>query len=147
MSLGVECLLRGRAELKAEHKGSAAYRPRCNGVVTPWPRPQSTSTTTHTERMTKRAGFLAPPCPGFTPADLCLNKHLKIIIYWRATCRTRLLIWSSDCGSNVGMRGIFQRSRNSWCQRAHYDLQLTAQRRYRKISRTQQNVINVTQGN
>jgi hypothetical protein len=41
MSLDVESLWRLRAELKSIHKGPSAYRPRCDGVVAPWPRPQS----------------------------------------------------------------------------------------------------------
>jgi hypothetical protein len=41
MSLDVELLCRWRAKLKALHKGPAAYRHTCDGVVTRWPRPQS----------------------------------------------------------------------------------------------------------
>jgi hypothetical protein len=42
MSLDVKRLWRWRAELKAVHKGCVPYRPRCDGVVAPWPRPQPT---------------------------------------------------------------------------------------------------------
>jgi hypothetical protein len=41
MSPDVERLWRWRAELKMVHRGPAAYRPRCVGVVAPWPQPQS----------------------------------------------------------------------------------------------------------
>jgi hypothetical protein len=48
----VEHLWRWRAELKAVHRGHAAYRPGCNRVVAPWPRPQSISTYTQWCRVT-----------------------------------------------------------------------------------------------
>jgi hypothetical protein len=44
MSLGVERLWRRREELKAEHKGLAPYRSRCNGVIARDRDPKSTST-------------------------------------------------------------------------------------------------------
>jgi hypothetical protein len=43
MSLGVERLWRWRTELKGGTQRPAAYRSGCNGVVTQWPRSQSTS--------------------------------------------------------------------------------------------------------
>jgi hypothetical protein len=44
MSHDVDRLWRWRAELNGTAQRACSYRPRCNGVVAPWPRPQSTST-------------------------------------------------------------------------------------------------------
>jgi hypothetical protein len=47
MSHDMERLWIWRAELKGGAQRACSYRPRCDGVVAPWPRPQSTSTSTH----------------------------------------------------------------------------------------------------
>jgi hypothetical protein len=43
MSHDMERLWRWRAELNDGAQRACSYRPRCNGMVAPWPRPQSTS--------------------------------------------------------------------------------------------------------
>jgi hypothetical protein len=58
MSHDVERLWGWRAELNGGAQRAWSYRPRCNGVIAPWPRPQSTSGST--SGRTKALGLTQP---------------------------------------------------------------------------------------
>jgi hypothetical protein len=48
-------------ELNVRAQRACSYGPRCNGVVAPWPRPQSTSTTVNSAHCTEmHRTFLEP---------------------------------------------------------------------------------------
>jgi hypothetical protein len=97
MSHGMKRLWRWWSELNGAQR-ACSYRPRCNGVVAPWPRTQSTSASLHVLLLTDTSGEALQLPLSHICFTHCLHYQVPVWVFWREFCSC----WSYryDCVTN-----------------------------------------------